>query len=160
MLKFMSTVPCAKISNLLNNMLSNRFFQVFLQILFNLYMCYFYMSDLPSSSLILSQYADDIALTHQARKFEECEIHLEEGPKTLSRFFHHLTFTFKSITNRSQCVSLGNTSCSQKADCPVWQYTKSLTLTTRNILGWLCTERFPVNHIWKKLEWRWTLVST
>jgi hypothetical protein len=31
MLKLMSTVSCAKISNLLNNMLSNRFFQVFLR---------------------------------------------------------------------------------------------------------------------------------
>jgi hypothetical protein len=46
------------------------------------------MSDLPSSSLNLFQYADDIALTHQARKFEECKIHLEEGLETLSRFFH------------------------------------------------------------------------
>jgi hypothetical protein len=52
-------------------------------ILFNLY-----MSDLPSSSSNLFQYADDIALTHQERKFEECEIHLEEGLETLSRFFH------------------------------------------------------------------------
>jgi hypothetical protein len=48
-----------------------------------------YMSDLPSSSLNLFQYADDIALTHQARKFDECEIHLEEGLETLSKFFHY-----------------------------------------------------------------------
>jgi hypothetical protein len=82
MLKFMRTVQCAKISNLLNSMLSNHFFQVFLgnhsskwrqlnnslpqgsvltPILFNLY-----MSDLPSSSLNLFQCAEDIALTHQA----------------------------------------------------------------------------------------------
>jgi hypothetical protein len=102
MLKFMRTIPCAKISNLLNNILSNRFFQVFLgnqssrwrrlnnglppgsalaPILFNL--C---MSDLPSSSLNLFQYVDDIA--YQARKFEECEIHLEKGFEILSRFFH------------------------------------------------------------------------
>jgi hypothetical protein len=46
------------------------------------------MSDLSSSSLNLLQYVDDIALTHQARKFEECEIHLEKGLKILSRFFH------------------------------------------------------------------------
>jgi hypothetical protein len=38
--------------------------------------------------LNLFQYTGDIALTHQARKFEECEIHLEEGLETLSRFFH------------------------------------------------------------------------
>jgi hypothetical protein len=31
MLKFMRVVPCTKLSNLLNNMLSNRFFQVFLR---------------------------------------------------------------------------------------------------------------------------------
>jgi hypothetical protein len=86
-------------------MLSNRFFQVFLgnqssrrhrlnnglpqgsvsaPILFNLY-----KSDVPSSSLNLFQYADDIALTHQARKFEECENQLEEGLES-SRFFHQL----------------------------------------------------------------------
>jgi hypothetical protein len=28
------------------------------------------------------------ALTHQARKFEECKIHLEENLEILSRFFH------------------------------------------------------------------------
>jgi hypothetical protein len=37
---------------------------------------------------LLFQYADNIALTHQARKFEECEIHLEERLETLIRFFH------------------------------------------------------------------------
>jgi hypothetical protein len=46
------------------------------------------MSDLPSSSLNLFQHADDIALIHQARKFDECEIQLEEGLETLSRFCH------------------------------------------------------------------------
>jgi hypothetical protein len=47
------------------------------------------MSDLSSSSLNLLQYADDIALKHQARKFEECEIHLKESLKMLRSFFHH-----------------------------------------------------------------------
>jgi hypothetical protein len=89
MLKIMRTVSCAKISNQLNNMLLNRFFQVFLgnqsnrwcrlnngspldnvlaPILFNLYMS---DSDLPSSSLNLFLYAADIALTHRARKIEK-----------------------------------------------------------------------------------------
>jgi hypothetical protein len=39
------------------------------------------MSDLPPSSLNLFQ-------TNQAKKIEECEIHLEEGLEILSRFFH------------------------------------------------------------------------
>jgi hypothetical protein len=52
-------------------------------ILFNLYML-----NLPSTSLNLFQYADNIVLTHQARKFDECEIHLEKGLETMSRFFH------------------------------------------------------------------------
>jgi hypothetical protein len=104
MLKFMKTVPCANISNLLNNMLSNRFFQVFLGsqssrwrrlnngfphgCVLALILFKFYMSDLPSSSLNLFQYADYIALTHLASKFEEYDINLEEGPENLSRFFH------------------------------------------------------------------------
>jgi hypothetical protein len=46
------------------------------------------MSDVPSSSLNVFQYADDIALTHQARKFEGSKIHLEESLETLSRIFH------------------------------------------------------------------------
>jgi hypothetical protein len=33
-------------------------------------------------------YADNIALTQQARNFEECEIHIEEGFKTQRSFFH------------------------------------------------------------------------
>jgi hypothetical protein len=48
------------------------------------------MSDVPSSSLNLFQYADDIALTDRARKFEECKIYLEEGLEFLSRFFHSM----------------------------------------------------------------------
>jgi hypothetical protein len=46
-------------------------------------------TDLPFSHLNLFQYADDIALIHiKQKKFEACEIHLEEDLKTLSRFFH------------------------------------------------------------------------
>jgi hypothetical protein len=49
---------CAKISNLLNNMLSNRFLKVFLE------------------------------CRYQTRKFEECKNHLEKSLETLSRFCH------------------------------------------------------------------------
>jgi hypothetical protein len=83
-------------------MVSHRFFQVFgnqssrwrrlnnglpqdsvlAPILFNLY-----MSDQPSSSLNLCQFADDIALTNQSKKFEECEILLEETSKHLVESF-------------------------------------------------------------------------
>jgi hypothetical protein len=70
MLMFMRTVSCVKISNLFNNMASiKQWFparQRFSSDIFNLS-----LKDLPSSSLNLFQYADDIALTHQARKFEE-----------------------------------------------------------------------------------------
>jgi hypothetical protein len=79
MLKFMQVVSCAKLSNLVNNILSNRFFQVLLgdkssrwhrlnnglpqgsvlaPLLFSLY-----SSDIPSTLSNQFQYADDIALT-------------------------------------------------------------------------------------------------
>jgi hypothetical protein len=77
MIKFLGAVLCLKLFNLLNNILSNRYFQVFLgdqssrwrrlntglpqgsvlaPILFNLYML-----DLPSTAAKVFQYADDIA---------------------------------------------------------------------------------------------------
>lgn len=84
-------------------MLSNRYFRVFLgdqcsrwrrlnnglpqgsvlaPILFNLY-----LSDLPSTSSNIFQYADDIAMTFQSRTFEECEINLEADLEVLNQFF-------------------------------------------------------------------------
>jgi hypothetical protein len=95
MLKFIGTVLCAKISNLLNNMLSNNLFQVFLRNQSRRWrrlnngipqgsVLDIIQTILPSSSLKPFQYADDIALTHhQARKFED---------------------TPKSIKNWSMCV--------------------------------------------------------
>jgi hypothetical protein len=90
---------CAKISNLHNNMLSNRFFQrkseqqmASIKQWFTTRQLFssdiIHISDLPSSSLNLFEYAKDIMLTHQARKFEDRKIHLEEGLEALSRFFH------------------------------------------------------------------------
>jgi hypothetical protein len=42
------------------------------------------MSDLPTTAAKVFQYADDIAVTYQAKKFDECENNLE----VLSQFFH------------------------------------------------------------------------
>jgi hypothetical protein len=85
-------------------MLSNRYFKVFLgdqssrwrrlntglpqgsvlaPILFNLY-----MSDLPSTAAKVFQYADDIAVTYQAKPFDECENILEADIEVLNQFFH------------------------------------------------------------------------
>jgi hypothetical protein len=103
MLKFMRVFSCSKISRLLNNMLSNRYFQVFLgdkssrwrrlnnglpqgsvlaQILFNLY-----MSDIPIMVSKQFQNDDDISLTFQANSFAECETTLEADLDKLDEFF-------------------------------------------------------------------------
>jgi hypothetical protein len=104
MIKFLEAVPCLKLFNLLNNMLTNRYFQVFLgdqssrwrrlnnrlpqggvlaPILFNLY-----MSNLPSTTAKVFQYADDIAVAYQAKTFDECENNLEADIEVLNQFFH------------------------------------------------------------------------
>jgi hypothetical protein len=91
------------IQTFLNNMLSNRYFQVFLgdkssrwrrlnnglpqgsvlaPILFNLY-----MSDIPITVSKQFQYADDIAVTFQAISFAECETTLEADLDKLDEFF-------------------------------------------------------------------------
>jgi hypothetical protein len=93
MIKILEAVPCLNLFNLLNNMLSNRYFQVFLgdqstrwrrlnnrlpqgsvlaPILFNLY-----MSDLPSTAAKVLQYV-----------FDECENTLEADIEVLNQFFH------------------------------------------------------------------------
>jgi hypothetical protein len=79
MIKFLEAVSCLKLFNMLNNMLSNHYFQVFLgdqssrwrrlnnglpqeRIFFNPN-----MSDLPSTAAKVFQCADDIAVTYQAK---------------------------------------------------------------------------------------------
>jgi hypothetical protein len=52
-------------------------------ILFNLY-----MSDLPSTAAKVFQYAYDIAMTYQAKTFDEFENHLEADIEVLNQFFH------------------------------------------------------------------------
>jgi hypothetical protein len=104
MTKFLEVVPCLTLFNLLNNMLSNRYFQVFLgnqssrwrrlnnglpqgsvlaPILFNLY-----MSDSPPTASKVFQYADDIVVTYQVNIFDECENNLEADIEVLNQFFH------------------------------------------------------------------------
>jgi hypothetical protein len=104
MIIFLEAVPCLKLFNLLNNMLSNRYFQVFLgdqssrwrrlnnglpqrsvlaPILFNLY-----KSDLPSTAAKVLQYAVVIAVTYQAKTFDECENNLDADIKGLIQIFH------------------------------------------------------------------------
>jgi hypothetical protein len=106
MIKSLEAVPCLKLFNLLNNTLSNHYFQVFLgdqssrwrrlnnglphgsvlaPILFNLY-----MSDLPSNAAKVFQYVDDIAVTYKAKTFafDECENNLEADIEVLNQFFH------------------------------------------------------------------------
>jgi hypothetical protein len=115
MVKFLEAVPCLKLFNLLNNMLSNRYFQVFLgdqssrwrrlnnrlpqesvlaQILFNLY-----MSDLPSTAAKVFQYANDIAVTYQAKTIDECENNLEADIEVLNQFFSSLVPSTESRKN-------------------------------------------------------------
>jgi hypothetical protein len=79
-------------------MLSNRFFQIFLGVkssrwttqgsvlaplLFSLY-----LSDIPSTLLNLSQYAEDIALTYQHESFSDCEANLEVDLERLNQDFY------------------------------------------------------------------------
>jgi hypothetical protein len=113
MIKFLEAVPCLNLFNLLNNMLSNRYFQVFLgdqssrwrrlnnglpqgsvlaPILFNLY-----MSDLPPTAAKVFQYADDIAVTYQAKKFDECENNLEADIEVLNQVFQRWCLQQKKL---------------------------------------------------------------
>jgi hypothetical protein len=45
------------------------------------------MSDLPSTAAKVFQYADDIAVTYQAKTFNECEKNLEADIEVLNQFF-------------------------------------------------------------------------
>jgi hypothetical protein len=101
--------------------------------------------------LNLFQYADDIALTHQARKFEECEIHLEEGLETLSRLFHQ----WRLRPNPSKievCVSHLGTHYANMKLTVQFDHTQITHVDHPKYLRMTLdrtTERFPKNHIWK-----------
>jgi hypothetical protein len=104
-LKFMRVVPCAKLSNLLNNMLSNRVFQVFLGdkssrwrrlnnglpsqgSVLALFLFSLYLSDVPSTLSNQLQYAHDIAFTYQHESFTDCEANLEVDLERLNQSCH------------------------------------------------------------------------
>jgi hypothetical protein len=85
-------------------MLSNRYFQVFLGDQSNRWRCLnnglpqasvlapmlfnLYVSDLPSTAAKVFQYAGDIAVTYQAKAFDECENNLKADIEVLIQFFH------------------------------------------------------------------------
>jgi hypothetical protein len=46
-----------------------------------------YMLDLPSTAAKVFQYSDDIAVTYQAKTFDECENNLEADSEVLNQFF-------------------------------------------------------------------------
>jgi hypothetical protein len=46
------------------------------------------MSNLPPTASTMFQYADDIAVTYQAKTFDECENNLEADIEVLNQFFH------------------------------------------------------------------------
>jgi hypothetical protein len=46
------------------------------------------MLDLPSTAVKVFQYADDIAVTYQAKTFDECENNLEADIEVLNQCFY------------------------------------------------------------------------
>jgi hypothetical protein len=95
MIKFLEAVPCLKLFNLLNNMLSNRYFQVFIgdqssrwRRLNNGLPQGSILAPKPSTAAKVFQYADDIAVSYQAKTFDKCENNLEADIEVLNQFFH------------------------------------------------------------------------
>jgi Reverse transcriptase (RNA-dependent DNA polymerase)/Endonuclease/Exonuclease/phosphatase family len=122
--KLLKAVPCKKISRLVNNMLSNRSFQVYLNdekskqrqlnnglpqgsvlapLLFNLY-----IHDLPMSQSRKFQYADDLALTTQHKNMQAAEEVLTEDLEDLSVYFKHWRLTPSVTKTESACFHLSN----------------------------------------------------
>jgi hypothetical protein len=142
--------PCAKLSNLLNNMFLNRFVQVFLDdkssrwrslynglpqgsvlapLLFSLY-----LSDIPSTLSNQFQYADDIALTYKHESFSDCEANLEVDLERLNQYFHRWRLQ-PNPSKTESCVFHLSTHITQTE---LWTYNllprRFNTLSTLNIL--------------------------
>ena len=103
LLKLIETVPCIKICNLIDDMLSNRFFQVHLNgqtsrwrrlnnglpqgsvlspLLFALY-----VADLPHTQSMIFQYAYDMAIAFQSSDADTCENVLEPDLAILADYY-------------------------------------------------------------------------
>jgi hypothetical protein len=101
--KLYNVIPCGKLVSLLEDMLSNRQFRVFVEdksskfrflnnglpqgsvlspILFNLY-----TSDLPPTNSRKFIYADDLAMAYQHQNFENVENRLSEDLIPLNKYF-------------------------------------------------------------------------
>lgn len=124
LLKFLKVIPCRTLATLLNNMLSNRFFEVHLNgqiskryrlngglpqgsvlapLLFNIY-----TADLPITKSRKFIYADDIALTYQSTSFEESENNLTEDLAKLDEYFKTWHLRPNILKTEVSCHHLNN----------------------------------------------------
>ncbi|KAF0749652.1 Uncharacterized protein FWK35_00024378 [Aphis craccivora] len=104
MYKFSKAIPCKNLVTLLDNMLTNRRYQVFMgckgskwrtanndlpqasvlaPTLFNLY-----LHDIPKTKGLVFQYADDIAIVHQSRELKYGSNTLNDDLATLGDYFY------------------------------------------------------------------------
>jgi len=104
MYKFNKAVPCKNLVTLLENMLTNRRYLVFMSckgskwrtannglpqgsvlvpIIFKLY-----LHDIPKAKGLKFQYADDIAIVHQIRELKVRNNTLNDDPAILSDYFY------------------------------------------------------------------------
>jgi hypothetical protein len=122
--KLFNALPCSKIVHLIENMLSDRKFRVFIgersskfrtlnnglpqgsvlsPLLFNLY-----TSDLPQTSSRKFIYADDLALTFQHNNFDTIENTLSNDLKIMSQYFVNWRLCPNPTKTEVSCFHLNN----------------------------------------------------
>ena len=122
--KLYKTLSCGRLVKLIENMLSNRKFRVFIgdnsskfrtlnnglpqgsvlsPLLFNLY-----TSDLPETTCRKFIYADDLALTFQHEKFETIENHLTNDLKIMNQYFKTWRLCPNPTKTEVSCFHLNN----------------------------------------------------